>query len=557
MTNKISQLAKLSLSATAKLLLLFFVFGLNLLPAQASFSISQTTIETAGIFVNDPAFTLNPLDIDGQWGLAKAGFTEAWQKTTGSKNNIVAIIDTGIDTTHEDLKNVNYVEGFNFITNQPIAPGINTDDNGHGTLVAGILAATANNGLGIAGTNWQISIMPLKALDALGKGNVDDVAEAVVWAVDHGAQFINLSFAGVGFGHDTTLANAIAYAFNKNAVIVAAAGNDGASVGGNLDQDPVFPICDDNNYNMVIGVAATDQNDIKPESSNYGKNCVDVTAPGKRIISTINFDPLSKKPTHNAYAYVSGTSIAVPFVVGQAVLIKTLYPLATNIQIRNRIISTADPVDNLNLSQCGGNSCHGLLGAGRINVPKSLETAIPQDFAEGDLVSVTDLNNAIYQISGGQKRLVSSFVFNQRYIGAALRKVSFSQLAGFPEGSYVTPLEGTLFKYNTKPTVYSIENGKKLPITFAVFQARKFSFNDIKTLSFPELDSWPTGNFLPPAEGTLLKTARNRTVYWVLGGVLHPINNKFFLDKGLNIFPILTVPDLDIKGFAVGEAYIR
>ena len=90
---------------------------------------------------------------------------------------------------------------------------------------------------------------------------------------------------------------------------------------------------------MVIGVAATDQNDLKPDFSNYGKNCIDVDAPGKRILSTINFDPLTQKPAPNSYAYGSGTSLAVPFVVGQAALIKSLYPTATNIQIRDRIIS--------------------------------------------------------------------------------------------------------------------------------------------------------------------------------------------------------------------------
>ena len=183
----------------------------------------------AGIVFNDPGFTQDPQNIDKEWGLAKAGFVDAWQKTTGSKNNIVAVIDTGVDATHQDLQSISYVPGFDFVNKQAIPVGADSDDNGHGTLVAGILGATANNGIGIVGTNWQISVMPIKALDSKGKGDADTLAQAIVWATDNGAQFINLSVGGVGFGHDTTLSNAITYAFNKNVLIVAAAGNDVAA----------------------------------------------------------------------------------------------------------------------------------------------------------------------------------------------------------------------------------------------------------------------------------------------------------------------------------------
>jgi thermitase len=514
-------------------------------------------LPSAAIISNDPGFTQNPLDIDKQWGLAKAGFNAAWEKTTGSENNIVAIVDTGIDQTHQDLQAINFLPGFDFISNQPITVGTNSDSNGHGTLVAGILGATANNGIGITGANWQVSVMPLKSLDASGKGETAAIAEAIVWAADHGAHFLNLSIGGIGFGHDSVLAEAISYAFKKNVLIVAAAGNDVAAAGENLDQNPVFPICDDNNYNMVIGVAAVDQNDLKPEFSNYGRNCVDVTAPGKRILSTINYDPLSKTAAPNSYAYASGTSLGVPFVVGQAALIRALYPGATNIQIRDRIISTADPVDDLNLSQCGGMSCRGLLGAGRINVTKSLQSAIAQDFTEGDLIKLQDDGNAVYKILGGQKRLVSPFVYNQRFAGAALKTANLSQLSGFQEGPYITPADGTLVKFDSSPTVYIIQNGQKFPIAQQVFLQRKFSFANVNTLSFPELNSWSTVNFLPPNEGTLVKTSNNRTVYWVVGQILHPVNWNFFVDRGLNVFPIMIVPDADMQGYAKGEAYIR
>ncbi len=510
----------------------------------------------AQVVVNDPGFTSDSQNIDKEWGIVKTGFNQAWEKTVGSRNNIVAVIDTGVDETHEDLKSINYVPGFNFISNQAIGIGSNSDDNGHGTLVAGVLGATANNGIGVVGTNWNISLMPIKALDSMGKGDANTIAQAIVWATDNGVQFINLSVGGVGFGHDTTLANAISYAFNKNVLLVAAAGNDTNTTGQSLDQNPIFPVCDDNNYNMIIGVVATDQNDLKADFSNYGRNCIDVTAPGKRILSTINFDPLTKKSSPNSYAYASGTSMAVPFVVGEAALIKAVYPTATNIQIRDRIISTAYPVDSANLSQCGGASCQGLLGAGRIDVLKSLQSVISQNFSEGDLVKATDLG-VVYQILGGQKRLISSFVFNQRFSSTPLKYAVSTQLSGYPEGPYVTPNDNTLIKIDTEPDVYMVVSGQKMPITYQVFQERKYNFSNVNTLSFAEVASWPTGSFLPPLEGTLIKTYNNKTVYWVIGQALHAINFGFYMDRGLNIFPIMLAPDSDIKSFAAGEPYIK
>lgn len=368
---------------------------------------SYPYVTTQSLTANDPGFTSNPLNIDREWAIPAAGFDAAWTKTTGSAANIVAVIDTGIDATHEDLQNLRLVDGYDFIHSQPITGRVNSDDNGHGTLVAGVLGASANNGLGIVGTNWLISIMPLKALDSTGKGDSDSVAQAITWAADHGANIINLSLGGIGFGHDVTLSNAIAYAFNKGVLIVAAAGNDTATTGGNLDLNPVYPVCDDNGNNEVLGVAAVDQNGLKPEFSDYGSSCIDVVAPGKRILSTINHDPITGAYTPNSYAYASGTSLAAPFVAGEAALIRALNPAATGVQIRDQILTTAVSVDNLNLSQCGGQSCRGLLGAGEINAAAAAGKTIPQTaIADGDLVTLAP-NSQIYQVVGNQKRMVS------------------------------------------------------------------------------------------------------------------------------------------------------
>jgi thermitase len=505
-------------------------------------------------YPNDPGFTKNPENIDRQWGLLKANFPEAWTKTTGSRNVTVAVIDTGVDATHEDLQSTHFKTGYNVLTGKSLSTTKNSDDNGHGTLITGVIAAATDNNLGIAGAAFNVSIMPIKALDSAGSGSSSAIAQAIIWAADHDADVINLSLGGIGFAHDTTLANAITYAYNKNVVIVAAAGNDVAVTGGNLDKDPVFPICDDNGKNMIIGVTATDVNDLKPTFANFGKACVDVSAPGKRILSTINHDPATGGDSPDSYAYASGTSLAVPLVVAQAALLRSLYPNASNGQIRDRILATADNIDNLNLSQCAGLSCKGLLGAGRINVAKSLQEQIAS-LTDGDVVQVLGTDN-FYYINGGKKQFIIPFVRNQRFAFSTIKTVSPAELTNFPDGSFAEPLNGTLIKSANDPAVYLMQNGLRNPVTYQVFTMRGLHFSDVVTLTNVEVDSWVLGNFLAPPDGTLIRSATNQTVYWVVNGTIHPINYKFYTDRGLNIFPVIYTSDKDIAKFPKGDPYI-
>lgn len=514
----------------------------------------------AGVFqvkANDPGFTLDGQNIDKQWGLIQANFPAAWEKTTGATSTVVAIVDTGVDETHEDLKGQNFVGGFDFINNQALAPESNSDDNGHGTLVAGVIGAIPDNNKGVAGTNWRVSLMPIKALDSEGKGDSATVEKAIMWAADHGANIINLSLGGAGFEHDSDLAKSIAYAFNKGLVIVAAAGNDSSDTARNLDAEPVFPVCDDNDQNMVIGVTAVDQTGLKPAFANYGKSCVDVAAPGKRILSTISIDPLTKRPSPNSYAYVSGTSLAAAFVSGEAALIKSLYPTADNKQIRDRILAATNKTDYLNQIQCGGKPCFGLMGYGAIDAGQSLSQGFPLPYIyENDIVKAADSLN-LYWVHGGQKRLISAFVYNQRFSESPVKVISPSQLSQLPEGAYATPLEGTLIKAPNDPAVFIISSGLKIPITYQVFRQRGYNFADVNTVDTFEFNSWISGKFLAPKEGTLVKTPNSPALYWTIGGALHPINWQFFVDRGLKVFPILTVTQKDFLSYNMGEAYIR
>lgn len=513
-----------------------------------------TSLKTSVLTPDDPGFTKNSANTDKQWGLVKAGFLDAWQKSTGDKKTIIAIVDTGIDGTHEDLRNAKIVKGYDVASKSIISGKSNSDDNGHGTLIAGVIAGTANNSKGIVGAGYNLGLMPIKALDASGSGTSSSISQAIVWATDKGASVINLSLGGMGFGHDTVLAEAISYAFANNVVIIAAAGNDVAVTGGNLDVDPVFPICDDNGKNMIIGVTATDVNDLKPSFANYGKACVDVSAPGRRILSTINHDPATGGISPNSYAYASGTSLAVPFVSAEAGLLKSLYPKATNRQIRDRILATADNVDSLNISQCAGGSCRGFLGSGRINVAASLVTQIIT-LNDGDLVQEQSSGN-FYYINGGKKQLVSPFVRSQRFAFTPAKLVTQTDLDMFSEGSYAEPQDGTLVKSPNDGAVYYMQSGLRRPLTFQVFTMRGYKFSDIVTLTNVEVNSWVEGSFLTPPDNILVRGEKNKTLYAITNGVLHPMNYKFYVERNLQSMPIVIFPDKDILKFSIGDAYI-
>jgi len=513
------------------------------------------SLQAESVVVDDPGFTTQWNDTDKQWGLVKAAFPDAWSKTTGSASIIVAILDTGIDGQHEDLSQGQVISGFNFLNNTIIPANANSDDNGHGTLVAGVIGASTNNFRGIAGTNWNVSLMPLKALDVSGSGSSTIVAKAIVYAADHGANIINMSFGGQGFTDDTTLSSAVTYAYNKGVVLVAAAGNDVAADGGNMDLNPVFPVCDDNGQNMIIGVAATDDNDQKASFSNFGRACVDVSAPGKRILSTIDIDPTSGKALDNGYAYASGTSLAAPFVSGEAALIKTLYPKATNQEVYYRIIASADQIDYLNSNQCDNSSCAGMLGNGRINAAAALQAnLVPQVINENSVVHLQG-SYTYYFVSGGVKHQISPFVMQQKFSNIIPTVVTPYVLSSMPVGSFVAPYDGTIIKVSGEPAVYEMVGGIKRPLSYQIFLQRGLTFNDINIVGDAEFSSWLTGTFMPPQEGTLVRSVKDPTVYWVINGLLHPINRNFWIDRGLNIFPVIIIPDSEIKNYAQGDPY--
>ena len=195
-----------------------------------------------------------------QWSPVKTHAPQAWSRTTGDPATVVAVVDTGVDPSHADLAG-RLAPGYDFVS-EDSDPG---DDNGHGTAVAGIVAAAGDNHIGVAGYCWRCRVMPLKVLDANGGGFASDVAQAVVWATDHGARVINASLGGPL--EDTSLAAAAQYAQSRGALLVAAAGNDSSS---QLEYPAALP--------AVVSVGASNPSDALYSFSNQGAA---LAAPGE------------------------------------------------------------------------------------------------------------------------------------------------------------------------------------------------------------------------------------------------------------------------------------
>ena len=230
-----------------------------------------------------------------QWAITKTMAPQAWEVTSGANSVVIAVLDTGIDKQQEDLVGKVIAE-VNF------TDSLTTEDTyGHGTHIAGIIAAVANNNVGIAGLAYNCSLMNVKVADDQGRFDSSVAAEGVIWAVDHGANVINMSL--VSTEPSPGLEEAINYAWNKGAVVIAAAGN---LVGTKI----VYPAY----YSNCIAVAATDSNDYVASWSSQGY-WVDVAAPGVDIYSTL---------PGNMYGNKSGTSMAAAHVSGLAGLLFAL-----------------------------------------------------------------------------------------------------------------------------------------------------------------------------------------------------------------------------------------
>ena len=348
-------------------------------------SSENSTTGSSSATPDDPGYSL-------QWGLHNTGQSPfygtagadidapiAWNTTTGS-GVVVAVVDTGVDYTHEDLAvniwinpveiagngidddgngYIDDIRGWNFCsaTNDPM------DDNGHGTHCAGIITAVGNNGVGVTGVNWEAKIMPLKFLDSSGSGYTSDAISAILYANKMGAKVISNSWGGTGSSR--SLKEAIDA---SSAVVVCAAGNDAE----NIDTTPLYPAS--YNSSNIIAVAATDYNDNLASFSNYGSKSVDIAAPGVMIRSTYS---------DNRYAYLSGTSMATPYVSGVAALVYASNSSLSCTVVKAKILSGAETISSLNGK---------VVSNGRLNAANAVKSSSGGDNQDpgnstGDLVA--------------------------------------------------------------------------------------------------------------------------------------------------------------------------
>ena len=306
------------------------------------------TIVHAAMASDDPGFPY-------QWGLLKIGAPSAWDVSQGSSVK-VAVIDTGVDLSHPDLAGrLDATNDFDFVNGDWVAQ----DDNGHGTHVAGIIGATLNNGGGVAGVANLCTILPLKVMGSDGAGSSSNVAAAIRWAADHGAEVINLSL-GATTG-SLAVEAAVQYAVSLDCVVVAAAGNEGGTA-------VYYPAAGAN----VIGVGSTDPHDLRSSFSNYGPG-VDISAPGSSIYSTL---------PGGSYGYMSGTSMATPQVAGVAALIRAKNPTWTRTMVERQLLGTA-----VDLGDVGRDD---YLGYGRVRA----------DLAVGEPVTVGVLTGMVSDDTG-------------------------------------------------------------------------------------------------------------------------------------------------------------
>ena len=281
-------------------------------------------VQASDVVPNDPYWSK-------QWGESLIHATTAWGTTTGSTSVVVAVLDTGVNTTLSEFAG-RALPGYNFVANSTNV----TDDNSHGTAAAGVALAQGNNATGVAGMCWSCELLPVKVLDSTGAGTDSLTASGITWAVDHGAKVLSLSLGGTATS--ATLANAVSYAQSHGALVVAAAGNNSSSAA-------FYPAA----YPGVLSVAATDQYDGLYRYSDFG-SWVDVAAPGSNY---------STWPSGSIYLF-GGTSSATPVVAGLAGLLFSADPSATAADVTNAITTTTDPLTS------------GSIATGRVNAANAM-----------------------------------------------------------------------------------------------------------------------------------------------------------------------------------------
>ncbi len=361
-----------------------------------------------------------------QWYLRQIQAPEAWKVLPATVGEVtVAVIDAGVDITHPDLVSaiwtnpreipgnkidddqngfVDDIHGWNFVKNSNDVRPYETKGQleeawSHGTFVASLIGARAAHHVGMVGVNQSVKILPLSALDGDGFGTIPHVLQAIRYAVNQGASVINLSLAG--FDDSEALNEMIKRARDAGVLVVAATGNGTTPAGRDIDRQPVYPACFDQEANNVVGVSGTDALDQHAEYANFGMRCTDISAPGYDLFGARPSYPKADEGVRRTERYLegmTGTSLAAPLVSGVASLIKAARPDLTVDQVHEILTSTTDSIEELLKP-----SEKQKMGTGRLNALKALQAAL----AFGKVTSTT----REYATSTEETPLATSFFY--------------------------------------------------------------------------------------------------------------------------------------------------
>lgn len=313
------------------------------------------------------------------WGSEKIQLYDAWEIETGDSGVLVGILDAGIDVTHPDLSGrVNTALSYNF-TDSFASP--TTDPDGHGTKIAGIIAAQNSNSNYVRGVCKDVTLVSLKVIDSFGVATAEILADAIDYAEQLNIPILNISLNIF----DTVLTDLRRAINNYSGLLVCAIGNDGANVSSNSSAVPASL-----EYHNILSVGASTANDTIWVDSNYGSTTLDIFAPGENIVSCMTSsicNPSCRSTYHieDGYHIDSGTSFAAPFVTGVAGLILSLHPDATTSDIKLAIITSEDQADAFS------NKC---ISGGRLNAYESLMNRLIHSNRR-----YTSINGAYHQVS--------------------------------------------------------------------------------------------------------------------------------------------------------------
>lgn len=360
-----------------------------------------TTVPDDPKFLDGTLWGLNNFGQNGGLAAADIDAPEAWDIRHSASNVVVAITDSGVRQSHHDLSAnlwrhpTTGSHGFNALSpaEQP------DDDNGHGTLVAGILGAVGNNGLGVVGVCWSVQIMACKFVDRFGEGTLSDAIACIDFARTNGAKVINASWGIEEFSE--ALSNVVHQADTEGIIVVAAAGNRSTDT----DVYPYYPasLALDN----VVAVAATTRTDELHFQSNYGLNSVHLGAPGSEIVSTYHL-------SDDAYATRFGTSMATPFVAGAMALLCAEFPAASPVQLIQKLLNGTDPLPGLQ-----GKSISG----GRLNLQKALSDGAAQTFLTIQLAPEQDWLELQVRGQPGRRFVVESSIDFREWLPVATNQI--------------------------------------------------------------------------------------------------------------------------------------